>query len=276
METTLFPTSEACLIWLDVLPESLAGQSWQLPFRDGSFLGHCIASLREASPWPLLMVGNDSAPSRVKAFVESCNVPVYWAKSSSLLFRPARSPASGIYPIEYLRLNGHHSLSAVSISLRKSSRTVKEQRMAKRFRLLAVIVSSLLFVFWRTSNLLQPRMDPRGLGVSDGDRFCPQLFGSADTGMRDIFVISTDSVCSYCERARPFEAALDEFGDKNGIRTVYLLTDAPSGEPLAERYQAAGKSVLRASLSEMGYTGQPNVCQGVLDRCREGNMDGSV
>ena len=86
METTLFPTSEACLIWLDVLPESLAEQSWQLAFRDGSFLGHCIASLRETSPWPLLMVGNGSAPSRVKAFVESCNVPVYWTKSSSQLF----------------------------------------------------------------------------------------------------------------------------------------------------------------------------------------------
>ena len=129
--------------------------------------------------------------------------------------------------------------------------------MAKKLRLLAAVVISSLFVLWRTSILLEPRLAPGRLDVSDGDRFCPQLFGSAENSTRDIFVISTDSVCPYCELAKPFEAALEEFGHKAGIRTMYLFTDGPSGEPLAERYQATGRSVIRASLSEMAVRLNP-------------------
>jgi len=129
--------------------------------------------------------------------------------------------------------------------------------MAKKLRLLAVVVISLLFVFWRTTKLLQPRFDQSGLDLSDGDRICPQLFGGADNSTRDIFLISTDSICRYCDLVKPFDAALEEFGDKAGIRTVYLLTDGPSGEPLAERYQAAGRSIIRASLAKMGIRINP-------------------
>jgi hypothetical protein len=124
--------------------------------------------------------------------------------------------------------------------------------MAKKFRLVVVVVISLFFFFWRTSLLFSPRFGPSSLDVSEGDQVCSQLLGRVENGTSDIFLISMDSICPYCELAKPFEAALEEFANKAGNRTAYLLTDGPSGEALAEQYQDRGRLVIRASFSEMG------------------------
>jgi hypothetical protein len=125
--------------------------------------------------------------------------------------------------------------------------------MAKTLRLLVVVSVSLLFLYWHSSTLLWqwPESAPLDLGV--GDRICLPIFAEARDGGQDLFIISTDSLCPFCEAAKPFEVALEEFGAGVGIRTMYLINDRPVGEPLAEKYEAAGKAVIRARAADVAY-----------------------
>ena len=129
--------------------------------------------------------------------------------------------------------------------------------MAKAARLFAVALVSLLFIFWRTSALLQPDSEEAKRELLEGDRICPQVFDGAEHRGADIFIVSTDSLCPYCESVKPFESSLSEWGEGVGIRTIYLITDGPAGESLAERYESSGKSVIRARARTMGVRINP-------------------
>ncbi|MEP7353383.1 MAG: hypothetical protein ABI824_09165 [Acidobacteriota bacterium] len=129
--------------------------------------------------------------------------------------------------------------------------------MAKLIRLTSVVVVSLLFILWRTSILLQPASTGVNVELSEGDQMCLSVFNEGRDAGHDFFIIATDALCPYCEESKPFQLALEEFGAPLGIQTLYLFTDGLAGEPLAERYQAAGKSIIRARTSEIGIRYTP-------------------